>query len=174
MISEAERRGDGKPLDLHGSCHCGAVTFTVASHTPYPYMHCYCSICRKTNGGGGSCINIMGDASTLEVSGTEHIQIYQVKGCKNGNLRHFCRVCGTHLYAWCPQYAPYVYPCASAIDTPLPEAPYRVHIMLASKASWVVVSLSPYGNTPPFAYMVPIWEYPHLHIWPPNGLKGSI
>lgn len=23
-------------------------------------MYCYCSICRKTNGGGGCCINIMG------------------------------------------------------------------------------------------------------------------
>ena len=35
-------------MKLNGSCHCGAVKFSVESHTPYPYMRCYCSICRKT------------------------------------------------------------------------------------------------------------------------------
>ena len=39
-------------MKLAGSCSCGAVKFTVASQTPYPYMRCYCSICRKTAGGG--------------------------------------------------------------------------------------------------------------------------
>ncbi len=47
---------------LEGSCHCGAVKFSVESYTPYPYMRCYCSICRKTAGGGGYTINIMGQA----------------------------------------------------------------------------------------------------------------
>ena len=37
---------------LKGSCHCGAVRFSLNSRTPYPYMRCYCSICRKTGGGG--------------------------------------------------------------------------------------------------------------------------
>ena len=50
----------GMPMKLAGSCHCGAVKFTVVSHTPYPFMRCYCSICRKTGGGGGYAINIMG------------------------------------------------------------------------------------------------------------------
>jgi hypothetical protein len=52
-------------MKLTGSCHCGAVKFSVESKTPYPYMRCYCSICRKTAGGGGYAINIMGDAATL-------------------------------------------------------------------------------------------------------------
>lgn len=38
---------------LEGSCHCGAVRFGVESPHPYPYQRCYCSICRKTAGGGG-------------------------------------------------------------------------------------------------------------------------
>ena len=49
-----------RSMKLEGSCHCRAVKFTVTSHTPYPYMRCYCSICRKTAGGGGFAINIMG------------------------------------------------------------------------------------------------------------------
>jgi len=40
-----------------GSCHCGAAKFRVESHAPYPHMRCYCSICRKTQG-GGYAINI--------------------------------------------------------------------------------------------------------------------
>ncbi|HET7032062.1 MAG TPA: GFA family protein, partial [Casimicrobiaceae bacterium] len=54
-------------MKLEGSCSCGAVTFSVSSQTPYPYMRCYCSICRKTAGGGGYAINIMGDAASLKV-----------------------------------------------------------------------------------------------------------
>jgi hypothetical protein len=30
---------------------CGAVRFRVRSRHPYPYQRCYCSICRKTQGG---------------------------------------------------------------------------------------------------------------------------
>ena len=41
-------------MRLAGSCHCGRVRFRLESHTPYPYMRCYCSICRKTQGGGVS------------------------------------------------------------------------------------------------------------------------
>ena len=38
---------------LEGSCHCGKVHYTVESHTPYPFNRCYCSTCRKLDGGGG-------------------------------------------------------------------------------------------------------------------------
>ena len=54
---------------LEGSCHCGAVRFSLNTHTPVPYMRCYCSICRKTAGGGGYAINLGGDAATLKVEG---------------------------------------------------------------------------------------------------------
>ena len=41
-------------MKVTGSCSCGAVKFTLDSNTPQPYMRCYCSICRKTAGGGGN------------------------------------------------------------------------------------------------------------------------
>ena len=47
---------------LEGSCHCRAVQFSLQSKTPCPYMQCYCSICRKTAGGGGYAINLGGEA----------------------------------------------------------------------------------------------------------------
>jgi hypothetical protein len=32
---------------LEGSCRCGAVHFTVMSHTLFPDQLYYCSVCRK-------------------------------------------------------------------------------------------------------------------------------
>ena len=64
---------------LEGSCHCGAVRFSVTSHTPVPYMQCYCAVCRKTDGGGGYAINLAGDADTLEVTGRRNMTVYRAR-----------------------------------------------------------------------------------------------
>jgi len=63
------------PIRLKGSCRCGAVRFSVDSHTPYPYQRCYCSICRKSAGAGGYAINIMGVAASLEVAGRRAVRV---------------------------------------------------------------------------------------------------
>jgi len=129
---------------LEGSCHCGAVSFQVNSRTPYPFNYCYCSICRKTAGGGGSAINIMGDTPSLQVKGSDNLAIYQatIDGKTSTAMRHFCQRCGSHLWLWDPRWPDLIHPLASAIDTDLPEPPERVHLMLGSKASWCTVPLS--------------------------------
>ena len=129
---------------LEGSCHCQAVRFRVDSHTPHPYMRCYCSICRKTAGGGGYAINIMGDAATLSVHGTKHLCVYQarlsVPGAKrrvrSPAQRHFCAECGSALWVADPRWPEWVYPFASAIDTPLPKPSEEVELMLDSAVPW--------------------------------------
>ena len=132
-------------MKLEGSCSCGAVSFTVASKTPYPYMRCYCSICRKTAGGGGYAINIMGDAKTLKVKGRQHLAAYRAKIEDDGKRihsparRHFCKRCGSALFISDPRWPNWVYPHASAIDTPLPKPKEIAHIMIDSKAPWVAV-----------------------------------
>lgn len=57
------------PMRLEGSSRCGAISFSVDIHTPYPHQRCSCSICRKSGGGGGYATNIMGLADTLKVKG---------------------------------------------------------------------------------------------------------
>ena len=128
-------------MRLDGSCHCGAVRFGVDSPHPYPYQRCYCSICRKTAGGGGYAINLSGRAETLDVQGREHINVYHavIDGNISTGERHFCRHCASALWVFDPQWPSLVHPFASAIDTPLPIPPERVHLMLDSKASWVEV-----------------------------------
>ena len=130
---------------LKGSCDCGAVKFKLRSHTPYPYNRCYCAICRKTAGGGGYAINIMGEADTLEVEGKRHLGVYRAR-LKRGkgtvaspSRRHFCARCGSALWVWDADWPEWVYPFASAIDTRLPVPPRRTHLMLGSKAPWVEV-----------------------------------
>ena len=132
-------------MKLEGSCHCGAVSFSLESKTPYPYDRCYCSICRKTAGSGGYAVNIMGEAKTLALKGAKHIQIYQanVDGKRSSAERHFCRHCGSYLYISDPRWPDLVHPFAAAIDTPLPTPPAHQHIMLSFKAAWVELSLGP-------------------------------
>ncbi|KAI8391230.1 Mss4-like protein [Radiomyces spectabilis] len=135
-------------MELQGSCHCGKVSFSVTSHTPAPFMRCYCSICRKCQGGGGYAINIMGQHKTLKVNGREHVRYYRALRDKEtnelcGNIRYFCSECGSHLYAYNESYSDFVYPMACAIDTPLPELShedvYCIMLNDKSKANWAIV-----------------------------------
>jgi hypothetical protein len=132
---------------LKGSCHCGSVRFELHSAEPYPFNLCYCSICRKTAGGGGYAINLGGDHGTLKVEGSENLGIYQARIVdresgiteQSPGQRHFCRNCGSALWVWDPRWPDLVHPFASAIDSDLPLPPERTHIMLDSKANWVEV-----------------------------------
>jgi len=134
-------------MQLDGSCHCGKVRFSVRSSQPYPFNLCYCSICRKTAGGGGFAINLGADKASLEVQGEEHIGVYRAaisdgdsgRTRKSQARRSFCKHCASALWVWDPRWPELVHPFASAIDTPLPTPPERTHLMLAYKASWVPV-----------------------------------
>jgi hypothetical protein len=135
---------------LEGSCHCGAVRFRLSSRHPYPFNLCYCSICRKTTGGGGYAINLGGEHASLEVEGREHLRVYRAKMRDGAGReqespaeRNFCARCGSHLWLWDPRWPELVHPLAAAIDTPLPIPPERAHLMLASKAAWVEPQIGP-------------------------------
>ena len=148
-------------MQLKGSCHCGKVQFTVQSLHPYPFNLCYCSICRKTAGGGGYAINLGADYGSLQVDGEDHISVYRagIRDSDTGEIaqsdarRSFCRHCASALWVWDPRWPELVHPFASAIDTDLPAPPQRTHLMLAFKASWVPARMEP-GD-------LSFDEYPH-------------
>jgi hypothetical protein len=134
---------------LKGSCHCGAVRFSLRSRHPYPYQRCYCSICRKTQGGGGYAINLGGDYASLKVTGAKHLKIYRPKvknpedkrAWQSSGQRHFCKQCGSALWLYDPTWPELVHPFASAIDTELPVPPEHTHLMLEFKPKWVELQL---------------------------------
>ena len=129
---------------LKGSCRCGAAAFEVESHTPAPFMLCYCSICRKQQGGGGFAINLAADAGTLKVKGKRKLGLYRAEiedderahEMSTGE-RNFCTKCGAALWLYDPTWPELVHPFASAIDSELPKPRERVHMMLKYKPSWV-------------------------------------
>lgn len=138
-------------MHLEGSCHCGKVQFSLHSKHPYPYNLCYCSICRKTAGGGGHAINLSGEYASLSMTGKEYILIYQahITDTESGKKklspaqRSFCRHCGSALWVWDPRWSELIHPFASAIDSHLPTPPERTHLMLESKAPWVSLHTDP-------------------------------
>ncbi len=138
-------------MKLEGSCHCGAVRFSVCSPHPYPFNLCYCSVCRKTAGGGGYAINLGAERDSLEVQGEDCVRVYRanIRDEPSGALtqspaqRHFCGECGSALWVWDPRWPELLHPFASAIDSALPTPPERTHLMLDSKAPWVEVCAGP-------------------------------
>jgi hypothetical protein len=135
---------------IEGSCHCGAVRFRLRSAHPYPFNLCYCSICRKTQGGGGYAVNLSGDAASLEVEGEEDLVVYRAR-TNEGEIspakRHFCKICGSALWLRDRRWPELLHPFASAIDTELPTPPERTHLMLASKPDWVPLHADPDDKT---------------------------
>ncbi len=126
-------------MQLQGSCCCGAVRFTVTAHAPVPYLRCYCSICRKSAGGGGYAVKLGAKAASLRVEGKEFVGSFHapIGGEPSPIQRHFCTGCGSALWLQDPRHPEQLHLLASAIDTPLPEPPEQTHMMLASKANWV-------------------------------------
>jgi len=132
-------------MKIEGSCYCGAISYSAQSHTPYPYMQCYCNFCRKTAGSGGYGVNIMAQADSLIISHKQDLKFHygmehdpntgELK--QNINRRNFCRHCGSPLWAADPRWPQWIYPFATSVDTPLPKPPEIVHIMLDFALPWL-------------------------------------
>ncbi len=144
------------PMPLEGSCRCAAVAFSLDSHTPVPYQLCYCTICRKTAGGGGFAINLGGVCASLRIKrGKRSIGIYRAEICDDdgencevsSGERNFCTTCGTALWLYDPRWPALVHPFASAIDTDLPKPKSKVHLMLRYKAAWVKPQIGRHDET---------------------------
>jgi hypothetical protein len=115
-------------MQLEGSCHCGAVSFSLTSAHPYPYQRCYCSICRKTQGGGGLCdqYRLVMPAASKCARPQEHqrftMRLLKGEGEQRAH-RSSCRaafllaVCGSGLWLFSPEWPELIHPFASAVDT---------------------------------------------------------
>jgi len=80
-------------MAYEGSCHCGAVTFSVAADAPTEAMSCNCSHCIRK---GFVLAFVPTDQFTLE-SGADHLTDYLFY--KHAITHQFCRSCGTEAFA---------------------------------------------------------------------------
>ena len=113
-----------------GSCLCGQVRFELAG-TPQFINHCHCAMCRKVHGAAfGSFLHA--DAAGFRwLAGQALVEGYR---SSPGNVRAFCRVCGSNLPVLEEDDAHVVIP-AGSLDADPGVRPV-VHIHTASKAPW--------------------------------------
>ena len=80
-------------MSYQGSCHCGAVTFTVEGDIPSEAVSCNCSHCRRK---GFLLTFVPADTFTLD-SGEGALTTYTFNTHK---LQHrFCQICGVQGFA---------------------------------------------------------------------------
>ncbi|KAK0187262.1 Mss4-like protein [Armillaria mellea] len=119
------------PIELKGSCHCGAVKFSLESSTAVPYQV--------------GAINSGGHSSSLRlIQGKEHIGIYKAVLDRDTpqeriatSERSFCSKCATMLWLYDETWPKLIHPFASAIDTPLEVPKKMVCIKMNSKPDYV-------------------------------------
>jgi hypothetical protein len=80
-------------MSYEGSCHCGAVAFTVEGESPAEAMSCNCSHCRRK----GFLLAFVPASSLALTSGENALTTYTFN---THRLKHrFCRTCGVQPFA---------------------------------------------------------------------------
>lgn len=81
------------PSTYTGSCHCGAVRYTVEADLSQPAIACNCSMCGRT----GTLLSFVPIEKFKLEKGSESLTDYQF----NKHVIHhlFCRVCGIKSFA---------------------------------------------------------------------------
>jgi hypothetical protein len=79
--------------DRKGSCHCGAVTFSVDLPSLDGLVACNCSICGRT----GAIMAFLPQDKLTELTGKDKLTDYQFG--KQSIHHTFCSICGVRPYA---------------------------------------------------------------------------
>jgi hypothetical protein len=144
---------------IRGSCLCGNVRFELEG-TPQFINHCHCSMCRKVHGAAfGSFLHADGRGFRW-LAGESLVENYP---SSPGNIRAFCRVCGSNMPMLEEQGAHVIIPAGTLDDDPGVRP--IVHIYTASRAPWFVLGddLPQFAGFPPeefWAERVPLDESP--------------
>jgi hypothetical protein len=81
-------------MSLEGSCHCGAVAFTVDTPPPKQAISCNCSICRRK----GSLLFFAPIEAFQLVEGQDSLRSYTFN--TDRIVHKFCTICGTEPFAY--------------------------------------------------------------------------
>lgn len=80
-------------MPFQGSCHCGAVRFSVDADLPASAISCNCSHCRRK----GFLLSFFPASAVTLDAGADELQSYRFNTHKIEHL--FCRHCGTQPLA---------------------------------------------------------------------------
>ncbi len=80
-------------MAYQGSCHCGAVAFTVEADLPTQAVSCNCSICRRN----GALLTFVPEDNFRLDQGQDDLTTYEFN---KHNVQHqFCRICGIESFS---------------------------------------------------------------------------
>lgn len=94
---------------MTGSCHCGAVSFTLA-RSPTQATACHCTLCRKQSGHYFAGANLA--KTDLQIAGAECLTWYQ---SSDKVRRGFCSRCGSWLF-WEPIFRDWTSVALGSLD----------------------------------------------------------
>jgi hypothetical protein len=124
----------GRSRVLEGSCHCGAVRFSVTEDFSTVRV-CHCTTCKKLSGGVGTT-NGRARTDTVQITeGRDLISTYQPD---EGSSKSFCSRCGSNLFGGGWPDSEFTSVRISALDSPFDRQP-EAHIFVRSLAAWEVL-----------------------------------
>lgn len=114
---------------LTGSCHCGAVQYSIQANVAGQSL-CHCSDCRR-HAGAPYVAWVMVNANDVQIQGSPKLYASSEHG-----RRHFCGDCGTGLFYTNEQILPGIID-VQACTLQNPEAlPVKHQIQTAEQLSW--------------------------------------
>ncbi|VVP81470.1 hypothetical protein PS918_02340 [Pseudomonas fluorescens] len=121
----------------HGSCLCGAVSYSVSTALK-AVTHCHCTRCQKAHGAAFATYASAPASALSIVTGAPLLKGY---ASSEGVMRQFCSHCGSSLF-WSDSkgaFSQWVSIAIATLDTPFPVRPQK-HGCVASKASWYEIA----------------------------------
>ena len=114
-----------------GECSCGAVAFETDAVLSSVFV-CHCSLCRRSSGGNGVHVVIVGRDAFRWTRGQEHIQSWSHPDADWKNW--FCGTCGSRLPG--DNDGEQLFIPAGLLTEGADDLAVAHHIWVGSKASW--------------------------------------
>jgi hypothetical protein len=115
-------------------CHCHAAEVSF-DNSPRGAIHCHCGQCRSQSGAAFTTWVIVPGSPALQ-AGAEAVGTFNATA---NTVRHFCEVCGSHLYTTDVRYPNSVGVPAGAMVGSMELVPTG-HYFVDDKAPWHVIS----------------------------------
>lgn len=81
---------------ISGGCLCEKVSYTISS-PPLSQGICYCQQCQRASGSLGSPMMVL---PKLSFACSTELPFYETTSARGSTVkRHFCKDCGSHIYA---------------------------------------------------------------------------
>lgn len=119
---------------MKGSCACGDIQYELNNKFLIA-NHCHCVICRKVHGAAFGTFGHAQAEGFRWIQGEALLTGYRSSA---GNVRNFCRVCGSNMPSVFAEMNYVRIPLATLDDDP--EIQPKVHLYVKSKIPWFEIA----------------------------------